>query len=271
MAQQPGIRPVPRRARKSFSALTSDRDAAKSQGRRASAAGGAALTAGGAKAQRTSKTQQRLVVLPSAPQTKPLPKALSDDEDGEADDEDRVLGYETDAGQIRSMKSAGERWSKTQRENRGCKRMTAYSVANALKSKALAGFLRREHNVVPRVFDEAIYAVGALYINCTFADGSSIRFITSRCSLDMDPVSQSVHLHQNDPTQNISILLSMLLKLLDTRALTSHPPSKRLPLLSTRTASSRQAPTKPASQPRRRHKVYQLISRPMPKEKETHV
>jgi uncharacterized Rmd1/YagE family protein len=210
-------------------------------------------------------------VLPSAPQTKPLPKALSDDEDGEADDEDRVLGYETDAGQIRSMKSAGERWSKTQRENRGCKRMTAYSVANALKSKALAGFLRREHNVVPRVFDEAIYAVGALYIDCTFADGSSIRFITSRCSLDTDLVSQFVPLHQNDPTQNTSILLSMLPKLLDTRALTLHPPSKRLPLLSTRTASSRQAPTRPVSQPRRRHKVYQLISRPMPKEKETHV
>ncbi|KAJ3738330.1 hypothetical protein DFH05DRAFT_1570313 [Lentinula detonsa] len=41
----------------------------------------------GAKSQRTSETSQKLVVLPSAPQTKPIP----------GEDED-VFGYETDAG-----------------------------------------------------------------------------------------------------------------------------------------------------------------------------
>jgi uncharacterized Rmd1/YagE family protein len=167
-------RPPARRALKSFSAaLTNDRDTPRQQKRRGSTAGvvgvgPAALTTGGAKAQRTSKTQQRLVVLPSAPQTKPLPRALSDDEapDGGSDD---VLGYETDAGAVRTAKSAGERWSKAQRARRGCKRITAYSVADSLKGRALAGFLRREHNVVPRVFDEAIYAVCIFFLHFVLA------------------------------------------------------------------------------------------------------
>jgi uncharacterized Rmd1/YagE family protein len=143
MSQSPAgaTRPTPRRARQSFAALTT----------------GDLPRPVGAKAQRTSKTHQKLVVLPSAPQTKPLPRVRSDDED--ADDGDDELGYETDAGRVRSAKSAGERWSKSERERRGCKRIAAYCFGDGLKARALAGFLRREHNVVPRVFDEAIYAV----------------------------------------------------------------------------------------------------------------
>jgi uncharacterized Rmd1/YagE family protein len=99
---------------------------------------------------RSSKTSQKLVVLPSAPQTKPLEPPPEDDDE---------LGYETDAGRVRSHKSEGERLNKEQRRRRGCKRITAYFIAEALKMKALAGFLRREHNVIPRIFDEAMYAV----------------------------------------------------------------------------------------------------------------
>ncbi|KAL0066911.1 Sad1-interacting factor 3 [Marasmius tenuissimus] len=68
---------------------------------------GSISSAAGPKAQRTSKTSQKLVVLPEEPQTKPLPGS----------DEDLTLGYETDAG------------------------------------------IRREHNVGPRVFDEALYVM----------------------------------------------------------------------------------------------------------------
>lgn len=104
------------------------------------------------KAQRTSKTTQKLVLLPSAPQTKPLVP----DEDG-----DLTLGFETDGG-VREYKSAPERMTKDQRKLAGYKRITAYCIAESFKMKLLSTFLKREHNVSPRIFDEALYAVCAL-------------------------------------------------------------------------------------------------------------
>ena len=118
---------------------------------------GVALTnpvTGAAKTQRTSKTTQKLVVLPTAPQTKPLPPEIEEDEDP-------LHGYETDQG-FREQKSAGERMSKDQREKAGFRRITAYCLAEAFKMKLLASFLKREHNVKPRVYDEAMYVVSAL-------------------------------------------------------------------------------------------------------------
>ena len=106
---------------------------------------------GASKTQRTSKTTQKLVVLPSAPQTKPPPP--------EADtDEEQLHGYETDRG-VREHKSTGERMSKEQREKAGYRRITAYCLAEGFRMKLLASFLKREHNVRPRVYDEAMYVV----------------------------------------------------------------------------------------------------------------
>ena len=102
---------------------------------------------GAVKNLRTSKTSQKLVVLPSDPQTKPIPE------------EDGPHGYETDAGIIKERKNEGERMSKEQRKRAGFRRLTAYCVAQGFNMKLLASFLRREHNVVPRVFDDALYTV----------------------------------------------------------------------------------------------------------------
>ncbi|KAJ7493444.1 DUF155-domain-containing protein [Mycena galericulata] len=99
------------------------------------------------KAQRSSKTSQKLVVLPSAPQTKPL---FADE------DEDLAFGYETDAG-VREYKSQAERMTKEQRKRAGYRRITVYCVCESFKMKLLSSFLKREHNVAPRVFDEALY------------------------------------------------------------------------------------------------------------------
>lgn len=109
------------------------------------------VAAGAAKAQRTSKTQHKLVLLPTAPQTKPLPE----------EDEDEVLhhGYETDNG-VRDIKSEGERMNKEQRKRAGYKRITAYCVGEGFKMKVMSSYLKREHNVQPRMFDEAMYVVG---------------------------------------------------------------------------------------------------------------
>lgn len=159
MSQVPPRKPAPGRrkpmsGRKSFSAL-SGHDTRPPPARRASVT--VAGLSGAPKVQRTSKTSQKLVLLPSAVQTKPLP--------GGSDDEDLELGYETDAGlKVKDYKSAGERLSKDERRRRGFKRITAYCVAEGVKMKLLAGFLRREHNVVPRIFDEAMYVVRVPYL-----------------------------------------------------------------------------------------------------------
>ena len=118
------------------------------------------VSAGAPKAQRTSKTQQKLVLLPTAPQTKPLPE----------EDEGELLhhGYETDTG-VRDIKSVGERMSKEERKKAGYQRITAYCVGEGFKMKVMASFLKREHNVQPRMFDEAMYVVGiAIYITILF-------------------------------------------------------------------------------------------------------
>lgn len=78
------------------------------------------------------------MVLPSEPQTRPLTEGAAPHE---------------------HARSEGERLSKEEREKHGYNRLVAYSVAEGFRAKALAAFLKREHGVTPRVFDEAIYAV----------------------------------------------------------------------------------------------------------------
>lgn len=126
------------------------------------------------KAQRTSKTTQKLVVLPSEPQTKPLPPPDEEDAD--------LHGYETDRG-VRDHKSAGERMSKVQREKAGFKRITAYCVADEFKTKLLASFLKREHNVQPRVSDEAMYVVSDPLCSRKLPQPQLCRYIICHCFL----------------------------------------------------------------------------------------
>jgi len=113
-------------------------------------------------AQRTSKTHQRLVELPSDAQTRPFPT--------EGDEDDAIHGYETDAGErVREHKTAAERMTKAERRRAGCRRITAYWLADRFQMKLLANFLKREHNVVPRSFDEALYVVGVSHIRSVLA------------------------------------------------------------------------------------------------------
>jgi uncharacterized Rmd1/YagE family protein len=151
MDQKPSVPPLPVR-RKPVSRLASlgalgKRHASALASRRVSVTG---LTSEN-KVKRTSKTTQKLVVLPSAPQTKTL---VTDEEN------DLTLGHETDGG-IREYKSTPERMTKDQRKLAGYKRITAYCIAESFKMTLLSTFLKREHNVSPRIFDEALYAVSA--------------------------------------------------------------------------------------------------------------
>lgn len=104
---------------------------------------------------RTSKNTTKLVVLPSEPQTVPLPAGLVAPDD---DDSSETLLLDSRKGRT-DTKSAGERMTRAERERAGFKRLTAYCVSEGMRMKLLSAFLRREHNVVPRVFDEALYSV----------------------------------------------------------------------------------------------------------------
>ncbi|TFK72099.1 DUF155-domain-containing protein [Pluteus cervinus] len=119
--------------------------------------------------QRTSKTSQKLVELPSDPQTKPFA--------AQEEDDDLVYGRETEGerGLIREYKSPAERMSKDQRKQAGYKRLTAYCVAEGLKMKTLAPFLKREHNVAPRVYDEALYVMYHLPLLPGYGPNTNIR------------------------------------------------------------------------------------------------
>ncbi|CAE6423574.1 unnamed protein product [Rhizoctonia solani] len=101
------------------------------------------------KPQRTSKTSQKLVVLPSDVQVQPLPHTREFPGDGGE-------GPSTLGGELRSE---GERMSKEQRQRGGYRRLTAYCIADSFRMKLLTAFLKREHGVAPRVVDEAVYAV----------------------------------------------------------------------------------------------------------------
>lgn len=140
---------------------------------------GPSLTTSSQKAQRTSKTSHKLVLLPSAPQTRPLP-----------DDVDDFLGYETDKG-VREYKSEAERMSKEQRKQAGFKRITAYCVAESFKMKHLATFLKREHNVAPRVFDEALYAAYYLPLLPGYSPNANIRSSAPKGSPDLGHFSEA--------------------------------------------------------------------------------
>ena len=106
-------------------------------------------------AQRSSKTHQNLVKLPSDPQPRPLPAEQAKD--------DAIHSYEMDMGvHMREDKSATERMTKAERRQAGRCCITAYWLTDGFRMKLLASFLKREHNVIPRSFDNS----EALYIVC---------------------------------------------------------------------------------------------------------
>ncbi|KAH7098362.1 DUF155-domain-containing protein [Auriculariales sp. MPI-PUGE-AT-0066] len=88
------------------------------------------------KVSRSTKTSQKVVVLPTEAQTSSMQGfALTEETHHE-----------------------GERMTKDQREQAGYRRLTAYCVAESFKLKLMAAFLKREHAVTPRMYEEALYA-----------------------------------------------------------------------------------------------------------------
>lgn len=113
---------------------------------------------------RTSKMSQKHVLLPEEPQTKPMPASAMNHPPASAplrspawQSESLTTAVEEDRTDERTE---AEKMSKSQREEAGLPRLTAYATADGYKTKLLQAFLKREHGVgVVRVFDDAVYAV----------------------------------------------------------------------------------------------------------------
>lgn len=140
---------------------------------RAGGPGGSGGTgAGAALPVRTSKTSQKHVLLPEEPQTKPMPASAINASASHRPPsvpstkpatspttawESLTTAVEEDRTDERTE---AEKMSKSQREEAGLPRLTAYATADGYKTKLLQAFLKREHGVgVVRVFDDAVYAV----------------------------------------------------------------------------------------------------------------
>lgn len=85
---------------------------------------------------RTSKTSQKLVLIP--------------DEDEENENE---LGHSVNA---KGARSKAEKMSKEKR-GRKLSRVTAYLVSDGFNLKTTAKFLKKTHDIYPRIYDEALY------------------------------------------------------------------------------------------------------------------
>lgn len=118
--------------------------------------GSGSSVAGKAKPLRSTKTSQKLVLFPSetAESATYIQEQEEDDESGEPTQavhlplELHVLGSRTVA----------ERMKKDQRDRLDLPRVSAYCVADRFDLEEARRFLKEQHHVTPRIYDECLYA-----------------------------------------------------------------------------------------------------------------
>lgn len=100
---------------------------------------------------RTTKLSEKLVLIPE--DTKPNGFRFVDDED--------MLGpplpYEDSEEQAENKRTFAERLPKDRRADR-YSRVTAYCISDGIRLVAVASFLRKSHQILPRLYNEALYA-----------------------------------------------------------------------------------------------------------------
>lgn len=117
---------------------------------------------------RTSKVSGRHVLLPSESQLAPLPdrEAHADDESDEEEDEERAPEPRPRvSAPPRGPKRKGpvyyafERLPPQERIATQLPRLTSYAISASIHLPTLLGFLRREHGVRPRLYEECAYVL----------------------------------------------------------------------------------------------------------------
>jgi hypothetical protein len=150
---------------------------------------------------RTSKLTQKHVLLPEEIQTRPLGSANVPTTPPPRYSSTSESNTGTSTTYDEHERTDAEKMSKSQRQEAGLPRLTAYATAESYRIKLLQAFLKREHGVgVVRVFDDAVYAVspGVSMIqrtHCTLSPDDCLlmlcRFIHFHFCRDMVPAPKS--------------------------------------------------------------------------------
>lgn len=102
--------------------------------------------------QRTTKLSEKLVLIPEDI----APGFKFDDDDADSspppDEEEAMMSVSSD-----TRKSYAERLPKDRRTNK-FPRLTAFCVSDAIRLPATAEYLRENHKILPRIYEEALYA-----------------------------------------------------------------------------------------------------------------
>ncbi|KAI8582970.1 hypothetical protein K450DRAFT_225693 [Umbelopsis ramanniana AG] len=112
--------------------------------------------AGKAKPLRSTKTSQKLVLFPSEPADSATLIEEQEDEDG-SDETTPVVHLPLEL-HVLGSRTVAERMKKDQRDRLNLPRVSAYCVADTFQTDEIKLFLKEQHHVTPRQYDECIYA-----------------------------------------------------------------------------------------------------------------
>lgn len=101
--------------------------------------------------QRTTKTSEKVVFIPETDEI----AGIDDSDDDEGPPKNEETQQKT---QDKPRRSVSERLTKERRGERELPRVTAYCVAETFRLQKTSAFLRRSHQVKPRVYDDLLYA-----------------------------------------------------------------------------------------------------------------
>lgn len=120
--------------------------------------------------QRTTKTSEKVVFLPEAEDV------AGPDDDSDDDEDDGPPKHETRSSTpARPRRSVSERLTKERREERNLPRVTAYCVAETFRLQRTSTFLRKNHQVQSRIYDDLLYAAYHLPLLPGSEEGCRVR------------------------------------------------------------------------------------------------
>ncbi|KAG2181590.1 hypothetical protein INT44_008405 [Umbelopsis vinacea] len=121
-----------------------------------SKSGPGSSVAGKAKPLRSTKTSQKLVLFPSEPADSATLIEEQEDEDG-SDETTPVVHLPLEL-HVLGSRTVAERMKKDQRDRLNLPRVSAYCVSDTFQTEEIKLFLKEQHHVTPRQYDECIYA-----------------------------------------------------------------------------------------------------------------
>jgi uncharacterized Rmd1/YagE family protein len=117
---------------------------------------GGIAVAGKAKPLRSTKTSQKLVLFPSET-AESAATYIHEQEEDETNEMTQVVHLPLEL-HVLGSRTVAERMTKDQRDRLELPRVSAYCVADRFHLEEARQFLKEQHHVTPRLYDECLYA-----------------------------------------------------------------------------------------------------------------